>query len=98
MKKLALIAAVLAASASLAYAVDTTNSPQGDIAKKEMQDHPGTKGGSTDMPTAKPDSSAPGDKQATELPKAGTTADPTATPTASDLSDKEMKDHPGVKQ
>lgn len=101
MKKIALIAGALAASTSLAIAEDTPEkNPATDVQSKVMNDQPGTKGGTTDMPIAKPESGGLADKAAVDHPGAdgGTTATPTAKPESSGLAEKAMKDHPATPQ
>jgi hypothetical protein len=95
MTKPFLAALLLALSTTFAYAED-----QG-LAGKAMKDLPGTKGGATAAPTAKPDSGSLSEKAMQDQPgvnsdKTGTTATPNAKPADGSLSDKEMKDHPGV--
>jgi hypothetical protein len=93
--KIALAAAALVASFSIAYADDS-------LPAKAMKDAPGvTGGGATADPTAKPDSGSLSEKAMQDQPgvnkdKTGTTADPTAKPADGSLSDKEMKDAPSV--
>ena len=99
MNKFILIAAALVSSASLVLAEDTpSKNATTDLQSKEMKDHPGTKGGTTDMPLAKPDSGSLSDKDMKDHPgtASGTTAEPTAKPESGSLSDKAMEDHPGV--
>ena len=99
MNKFILIAAALAASSSFAVAEDTpSKNATTDLQSKEMKDHPGTIGGTTDMPVAKPDSGSLSDKDMKDHPgtAAGTTADPTAKPESGSLSEKAMDDHPGA--
>ena len=65
-----------------------------------MKDQPGTTGGSTDMPKAKPDDSSLGTKAMKDQPGTttrGGTDMPTAKPSRQQLSDKAMKDAPGTK-
>jgi hypothetical protein len=64
---------------SLANAADTSSNPS-DITSKEMKDHPGTKGGATADPTAKPSSGDVNSKVQGEAPtnSGGMTANPTA--------------------
>ena len=99
MDKFILIAAAVAASTSLVLAEDTpSKNATTDLQSKEVKDHPGTKGGTTDMPVAKPDSGSLSDKEMKDHPgtAAGTTAEPTAKPESGSLSEKAMEDHPGV--
>ena len=68
---------------------------------KAMKDLPGTTGGTTATPTAKPDSGSLSEKAMQDQPgvnkdTTGTTATPTAKPADGSLSDKAMKDAPGV--
>ena len=63
MKKSILAAVILAASASFALAADDNS-----LSDKAMKDQPGTMGGSTDMPTAKPDSGSLADKAMKDQP------------------------------
>ena len=86
MKKNIIAALIIVASSSLALAQGTQD-PK-DLAGKVMKDLPGTKGGTTDMPTAKPDDSLAG-KVMKDLPgtKGGSTDMPTAKPDSGTLSD-----------
>jgi hypothetical protein len=86
----------LAATATFALAAD-----DGSLSSKAMKDQPGTMGGSTNMPTAKP-----GDADSSVTAKAmkdqpgtmgGSTNMPTAKPDSGSLSEKAMKDQPGTK-
>jgi hypothetical protein len=68
---------------------------------KAMKDSPGvTGGGTTDMPTAKPESGSLSDKAMKDAPGVsgpGTTDMPTVKPDSGSLADKAMKDAPGTK-
>jgi hypothetical protein len=86
-----------------AQAADTgTAAPDADssLPAKVMKDSPGVTGdGTTDTPTAKPESGSLSDKAMKDAPGvsgAGTTATPTAKPESGSLSDKAMKDAPGT--
>ena len=94
MNKIIICALALAASASLAFAAE-----DGNLTTKAMQDQPGTMGGSTDMPTAKPDNSSLADKAMKDQPgtMGGSTDMPNAKGDGGSLSDKVMKDQPGTK-
>jgi hypothetical protein len=96
MKKIVLITAALTMMGGACFA-QGADTPAGDTAKKEQQDHPGTSGGNTVDPTAKPTTSAPGDKQSMDLPKGGSTETPTAKPNTSAPGDKQKQDNPGVR-
>ena len=95
--KTALLAAVaLALSTSFAVAADDSS-----LSSKAMKDLPGTMGGKTADPTAKPMSGSLSEKAMQDQPgvnsdKTGKTAMPTAKPESGSLSDKAMKDNPGV--
>jgi hypothetical protein len=74
---------------------------EGSLSDKVMKDAPGTMGGSTAIPNAKPDDA---DRSLTakamnDLPgtKGGSTADPTAVPQTGAATQKAMEDHPGTK-
>ena len=96
MKKSILAAVILAATASFAYAAD-----DGSLSDKAMKDQPGTMGGSTDMPTAKPADGSATTKAMKDQP--GTTGGSTNMPNAKaddadkSLTGKAMKDAPGTK-
>lgn len=97
MKRITLATLILAAVAPLAAFADDSTSA------KEMKDHPGTMGGSTAMPTAKPDSGSLSAQQMQQQPgvasdKTGTTATPNAKPDDTSLAGKEMKDAPGAQK
>lgn len=62
MKKSILTAAILAATASIAFAQAPAPTDDSSLPAKAMDDQPGTTGGSTDMPTAKPADSSLSDK------------------------------------
>lgn len=68
---------------------------------KVMKDSPGVAGeGTTDTPTAKPESGSLSDKAMKDAPGVsgpGKTTDPTAKPESGSLADKAMKDAPGNK-
>lgn len=96
MNKFILSAIALFASTSLAFAAEDSNATT-----KAMSDHPGTTGGSTADPTAKPNSGSLAEKQMQNEPgvnsdKTGTTAMPNAKPADSSLSGEEMKQNPGA--
>ena len=96
MKTPLLAAMVLALSTTFALAAD-----DGSLSGKAMKDLPGTKGGETSNPTAKPDSGSLSEKAMQDQPgvnsdKTGTTATPTAKPDSGSLADKAMHDNPGV--
>jgi len=98
MKKAFLAAAVLSLSSSFAMAVD-----DGSLTTKAMKDQPGTMGGTTADPTAKPQSYGLAEKQMQNQPgvnsdKTGTTAAPNAKPDDGSLSGKEMRDAPGAQK
>ena len=97
MKKTIIAALVLAATAgvALAQAPDSDSSVTG----KAMKDQPGTTGGSTTAPTAKPDDSSTSTKAMKDQPgtMGGSTDMPTAKPGDSSLGTKAMKDQPGTK-
>lgn len=98
MKSRLLLIAMIIAMPSFAMAVDNTGNAS-DLTDKVMKDNPGTKGGSTADPTAKPTDSSISTKVMKDEPgtKGGTTADPTAKPDDGSLSTKVMKDAPGTK-
>jgi hypothetical protein len=96
MMKPFLAAMLLALSTTFAVAADDNG-----IAAKAMKDLPGTKGGETAAPTAKPDSGSLSEKAMNDQPgvnkdATGKTAVPTAKPDSGSLSEKAMKDAPGV--
>jgi hypothetical protein len=94
MNKIIVCALALAASTSLAFAAE-----DGNLTTKAMKDQPGTMGGSTANPTAKPDNSSLADKAMKDQPgtMGGSTDMPSAKPDSGSLSDKAMKDQPGTK-
>ena len=94
MNKMIMSAIALAATASFALAAE-----DGNLTTKAMKDQPGTTGGSTDMPTAKPDSGSLSEKAMKDQPgtMGGSTDMPTAKPDSGSLSEKAMKDQPGTK-
>jgi inosine/xanthosine triphosphate pyrophosphatase family protein len=63
MNKIIISAIALAATASIAFAADDSS-----LTTKAMKDQPGTMGGSTDMPTAKPDSGSLSEKAMKDQP------------------------------
>ena len=94
MNKPILALTILALSATFAFADNS-------LPAKAMEDHPGTTGGATATPTAKPDSGSLSEKAMQDAPgvnkdKTGTTSDPTAKPADGSLSDKAMKDNPAI--
>ena len=98
MHKAILAAAMLALTSSFAAAAEDSNATT-----KAMKDHPGTTGGSTATPTAKPDSGSLSEKQMQAQPgvnsdKSGSTATPNAKPADSSLQGKEMNDAPGAQK
>ena len=93
-----LAATMLVLSTSIAFADDN-----GSITAKAMHDHPGTMGGETANPTAKPDSGSLTEKQMQNQPgvngdTTGMTATPNAKPDSGSLASKEMRDHPGARK
>ena len=97
MNKPFLAAMLLALSSSFAIADD------GGLTTKAMKDHPGTMGGSTANPTAKPESGGLAEKQMQNQPgvnsdTTGMTAAPNAKPEDGSLSGKEMQDNPGAQK
>ncbi len=98
MNKAVLAATILALSSSFAMAVD-----DGSLTTKAMKDQPGTMGGTTADPTAKPESYSLAEKQMRNQPgvnsdKTGTTATPNAKPDDGSLSGKEMQNAPGAQK
>lgn len=90
MKTSILAAVLLAVSASFAVAGD------GNITTKAMKDLPGTSGGTTANPTAKPNSGSLSEAQMQNQPgvnkdSTGTTTNPTAKPDDGSLTGNEMK-------
>ena len=94
MKKSMFAAVILAVTASFALAAD-----DGSLSDKATKDQPGTTGGSTDMPTAKPGDGSATTKAMKDQP--GTTGGsanmPTAKPEDGSATTKAMKDQPGTK-
>ena len=93
-----LAATMLVLSTSIAFADDN-----GSITAKAMHDHPGTMGGETANPTAKPDSGSLTEKQMQNHPGVngdtiGMTATPNAKPDSGSLASQEMRDHPGARK
>lgn len=98
MNKPVLAAMLLALSSSFAFAAD-----DGSATTKAMNDHPGTMGGATSTPTAKPETGGLAEKQMNNQPgvnkdTAGMTAMPNAKPEDGSLSGKEMKDNAGAQK
>jgi hypothetical protein len=96
MYKSALAAAILAATASISFAANEEN-----LTGKAMDEHPGTTGGSTAQPTAKPNSGSLSEKQMQDQPgvnkdKNGVTVDPNAVPEENSLAAKAAQDAPGA--
>ena len=96
MMKPFLAAMLLALSAPVAFA-------DNDLSTKAMHDHPGTMGGSTANPTAKPESGGLVEKQMQNQPgvnsdTTGMTANPNAKPADGSLQGKEMEDNPGARK
>jgi hypothetical protein len=101
MKKSVLTALTLVATATVALA-QATKPDDSSLGTKAMKDQPGTStGGSTNMPTAKPDDAdkSLSGKAMEDQPgtMGGETKTPTAKPADSSISDKAMKDAPGTK-
>jgi hypothetical protein len=96
MKKSILAAVIIAATASVAFA---QSSDDGSISSKAMKDQPGTMGGSTSDPTAKPDDGMATTKAMKDQPgtMGGSTTNPTAKPEDGSATTKAMKDQPGTK-
>jgi hypothetical protein len=87
---------LLMASTACAFAAEDSNATT-----KAMSDHPGTSGGSTSDPTAKPNSGSLSEKQMQNQPgvnsdTSGTTSMPNAKPADGSLSGGEMKQNPGA--
>ncbi len=100
MMKSIMVAAALATTATVAFAQAPSSKDDSSLSTKAMDDQPGTTGGGTDMPKAKPGDSSLATKAMKDLPgttTGGGTAAPTAKPMDSSLSDKAMKDAPGTK-
>jgi hypothetical protein len=93
MNKIILSTLALVATASIAFAAE-----DGNLTTKAMQDQPGTMGGSTSNPTAKPDGGSLTEKAMKDQPgtMGGSTSMPTAKPDNGSLADKAMKDQPGT--
>ena len=96
MKTSLLAAMALALSTTFALAAEDSS-----LAAKAMKDLPGTKGGTTADPTAKPMSGSLSEKAMQDQPgvnsdTTGKTANPTAKPDSGSLADKAMHDNPGV--
>jgi hypothetical protein len=99
MKTSILTAAVLALTASVAFAQAPSPKDDSSLSTKATEDQPGTTGGGTDMPKAKPADSSLATKAMKDQPGAttgGGTANPTAQPKDSSLSDKATKDQPAA--
>jgi len=97
MNKPFLAAMLLALSTSFAVAQDN------NATTKAMSDHPGTMGGSTSTPTAKPNSGSLSEKQMNDQPgvnhdTSGMTAMPNAKPDDGSLAGKEMHDNAGAQK
>ncbi|MBS0250009.1 MAG: hypothetical protein JSR78_02980 [Proteobacteria bacterium] len=95
MKTSILAALLLALSGSVALADD------GNITTKAMKDLPGTHGGSTATPTAKPNSGSLSEAQMQRQPgvnsdKSGRTATPNAKPEDGSLAGAEMEQNAGA--
>jgi hypothetical protein len=94
MMKPFMAATLLALSTTVAFADNS-------LPAKATKDLPGTTGGATADPTAKPDSGSLSEKAMQDQPgvnkdKTGTTADPTAKPADGSLAGKVMKDNPAI--
>ena len=94
MKMPVLAALALALTTSVALADNS-------LPAKAMKDLPGTTGGATADPTAKPNSGSLSEKAMQDAPgvnkdTTGKTDMPTAKPESGSLADKAMKDAPGV--
>ncbi len=90
-----LAAIVLALSTTVSFADD------GNLTTKAMKDLPGTHGGSTADPTAKPNSGSLSEAQMQRQPgvnsdKSGKTATPNAKPEDGSLAGKEMEQNAGA--
>lgn len=99
MKKSILTAAILATTASIAFAQAPSPKDDSSLPTKAMEDQPGTTGGSTDMPKAKPADSSLATKAMKDQPgttTGGATAMPTAKPADSSLPDKAKRDQAGT--
>ena len=98
MNKPFLAAMMFALSASFAMAAEDSN-----VTTKAMKDHPGTMGGATTTPTAKPNSGSLSEKQMQDQPGVnsdtkGMTATPNAKPDDGSVAGKEMHDNPGLQK
>lgn len=96
MRNLMFAAAIIIAMPAAAFAAEDSNSTT-----KAMSDHPGTTGGATSDPTAKPNSGSLSEKQMQGQPgvnsdNTGKTSMPNAKPNDSSLSGEEMKQNPGA--
>ena len=93
MKQSILAAAIIAATASVAFA----QAPDSDssLTGKAMKDQPDTTGGSTSNPTAVADTGAATQKAMKDQP--GTKGGTTAKPDDGSATTKAMKDQPGTK-
>lgn len=95
MNKIALTAALVALSSSLAVA-QTPPPDDKSLSTEAAKDHPGTKdSGATADPTAKSDDKSLSEKAAKDQPgtsASGSTADPTAKPADGSLQNKAAKD------
>jgi hypothetical protein len=98
MNKFVMTAAILVASAGLAFA-QAPKADDNSISGKEMKDSTTTKGGTTATPNAKPTDGTISDKTMKDSPGvtgAGKTDMPNAKPMDGSIADKEMKDNPGA--
>lgn len=96
MKTSLLAAMALALTTTFAMAAEDSS-----LSAKAMKDLPGTTGGTTADPTAKPNSGSLSEKAMQDQPgvnsdKTGSTSTPTAKPQSGSLADKAMQDNPGV--
>ena len=95
MKRMPLAMLMLVAAIPLTAHADDTS-----ISGKAMKDHPGTMGGTTTSPNAKPDDSSLSGTEMKQQPgvsdKSGTTSMPNAKPDENSLAGKEMKDAAGA--
>src|SRR4029077_5779140 len=93
MKKSAIAAMILAASASLAFA-ESAKPDDNSLSGKEMKDGATVQGGNTDMPKAKPDDHSLSGKEMKDgaTLKGGSTDMPNVKPTDGSLVGKEMQD------
>lgn len=92
-----LAAIVLALSTTVSFADD------GNLTTKAMKDLPGTHGGTTADPTAKPNSGSLSEAQMQRQPgvnsdKSGKTATPNAKPEDGSLAGKEMEQNAGARK